>query len=66
MFDVDKSLTVPQAAMNLGLSEETIRRHIRSRRLDASRIGNQYFIAFDALAAFEIVYDRKTGRLKGD
>ena len=64
MLNDNSSLTVPQAARELGLNEETVRRNIRSRRLAATRIGNQYFISKESLGLFLSQYDRRTGRLR--
>lgn len=44
IFNRDEYLTVPEAARSLQLNEETIRRNVRSGRLKAEKIGNQWFI----------------------
>ncbi len=56
--------TVPEAAQYLGVSEETVRRNIRSRRLKAIRRGTQWFITSDVLLVFASSYDPKTGRIR--
>ena len=56
--------TVPQAASYLNVSEETVRRNIRSKRLKALRRGTQWFIPRDVLVVFAKSYDRKTGQLQ--
>lgn len=58
-----EELTVPQAASYLNVSEETVRRNIRSRRLKALRRGTQWFIPRDILIVFANSYDPKTGKL---
>ena len=59
-----EEFTVPQAAAYLKVSEETIRRNIRARRLSALRRGTQWFISYDVLVVFANAYDPKTGKLK--
>ena len=56
--------TVPQAASHLNVSEETIRRNIRSKRLRALRRGTQWFIPHDVLVVFANSYDPKTGQIR--
>ena len=55
---------VPQAAIYLGVSEETVRRNIRSRRLKALRRGTQWFIPQDVLVIFASSYDPKSGKIR--
>ena len=56
--------TVPQAASYLKVSEETVRRNIRSKRLSALRRGTQWFIPRDVLVIFANGYDPKTGQIQ--
>ena len=56
--------SVPQAASYLTVSEETVRRNIRSKRLKALRRGTQWFIPQDALVVFANSYDSKTGQIR--
>ena len=56
--------TVPQAATYLNVSEETVRRNIRSKRLKALRRGTQWFIPRDVLVVFASSYDPKTGQIR--
>ena len=55
-------LTVPQAVTYLKVSEETVRRNTRSKRLQALRRGIQWFIPRDVLVVFTNSYDPKTGQ----
>ena len=55
--------TVPQAASYLNVSEETVRRNIRSKRLKALRRGTQWFIPREILLIFAGKYDPRTGQL---
>ena len=59
-----EEFTVPQAAAYLNVSEETVRRNIRSKRLRALRRGTQWFVQRDVLVLFANVYDPKTGKIK--
>ena len=56
--------TVPQAASYLKVSEETVRRNIRSKRLSALRRGTQWFIPRDVLVIFANGYDPNTGQIR--
>ena len=56
--------TVPQASSYLSVSEETVRRNIRSKRLKALRRGTQWFIPRDVLLVFASSYDPKTGQIR--
>ena len=59
-----EEFTVPQAASYLNVSEETVRRNIRAKRLSALRRGTQWFIRCDVLALFSKCYDPKTGKIR--
>ncbi len=58
------SRSVPQAASILNVSEETVRRNIRSKRLVALRRGTQWFVQHAVLVRFAKNYDPKTGNIK--
>ena len=63
-MNMPEELTVPQAASYLNVSEETVRRNIRSKRLRALRRGTQWFIPRDVLLVFANSYDPKTGTIR--
>ncbi len=63
-MSMPEELTVPQAATLLKVSEETVRRNIRSRRLKALRRGTQWFIPQDVFVMFANSYDPKTGKIR--
>ena len=63
-MNMPEELTVPQAASFLNVSEETVRRNIRSKRLKALRRGTQWFIPRDVLLVFASSYDPKTGQIR--
>ena len=63
-MNIPNEFTVPQAASYLNVSEETVRRNIRSNRLKALRRGTQWFIPHDVLVVFANSYDPKTGKIR--
>ena len=63
-MNMPEEFTVPQAASYLNVSEETVRRNIRSKRLKALRRGTQWFIRQDTLEHFASTYDPKTGQIR--
>ena len=63
-MNTPEEFTVSQAASYLGVSEETVRRNIRSKRLRAVRRGTQWFIPCDVLVIFANSYDAKTGQIR--
>ena len=63
-MNMPEELTVPQVASYLNVSEETVRRNIRSKRLKALRRGTQWFIPRDVLVVFANCYDPKTGQIR--
>ena len=63
-MNMPEEYTVPQAATFLNVSEETVRRNIRSKRLKALRRGTQWFIPREVLGAFASSYDPKTGQIQ--
>ena len=63
-MNMPDEFTVPEAASHLEVSEETVRRNIRSKRLKALRRGTQWFIPRDVLLVFASSYDPKTGQIR--
>ena len=63
-MNMPEEFTVPEAAAHLKVSEETVRRNIRSKRLGAMRRGTQWFIPCDVLMVFANSYDPKTGQIR--
>ncbi len=63
-MNLPEELTVPQAASYLRVSEETVRRNIRAKRLQALRRGTQWFIQRDVLVIFANSYNPKTGQIQ--
>jgi len=52
IVNLKEYLTVPEVARKVALSEETIRRQVRSGQLKAEKIGNQWFIHGENLSDF--------------
>lgn len=65
LFNRTELLSVPEAARRLGVNEETVRRHLRSGRLRAEKLGQQWFVHIDDLSSFSEHYDPRTGPIKG-
>ena len=63
-MNLPDEFSVPQAASYLNVSEETVRRNIRSKRLRALRRGTQWFIPRSVLMVFANSYDPKTGQIR--
>ena len=63
-MNMPEEYTVPQAASYLNVSEETVRRNIRSKRLHALRRGTQWFVPRDVLVIFANSYEPKTGQVR--
>ena len=59
-----EELSVSQVATYLKVNEETVRRNIRAKRLQAIRRGTQWFVSRDDLIAFANGYDPRTGKVK--
>ena len=63
-MNMPDEFTVPQASSYLRVSEETVRRNIRKKRLPALRRGTQWFIPYDILMNFANNYDPRTGKMR--
>lgn len=63
MIHYSDLLSVPDAAKQMNLNPETVRRHIRGGTLGAVKIGQQWFLTKEATDAFLANYDRKTGKV---
>lgn len=64
-MDPNVEMTVPEAASFLRVNEETIRRNIRAKRLQALKRGTQWFITQEDIRTFAGHYDVKTGKIHG-
>ena len=63
MLQFSDLISVPEAAKQMDLNPETVRRHIRVGALDALKIGQQWFLTKEEADAFLSKYDRRTGRI---
>ena len=62
-MQLPEELSVPEAAAYLKVSQETVRRNIRAKRLRAIRRGTQWFVSHEDITVFSSVYDRRTGKI---
>ena len=60
--NLPEEATVPEAAKYLSVTQETVRRNIREKRLRAIKHGTQWFVPRDDLIQFANTYDNKTGK----
>ena len=63
MIQLSDLMSVPEAAKQMDLNPETVRRHIRVGTLMAVKLGQQWFLTKDATDTFLLNYDRRTGRV---
>lgn len=64
MLHLENFVSVRDAARQLGIHEESLRRLLRIGSLNGQKIGGQWFISKEQLALFTATYDAKTGRRK--
>ncbi len=62
MLDFVDYINVRQAAKQLRIHEESLRRLLRMGSLSGEKIGGQWFINKEQLALFAATYDAKTGK----
>ena len=62
MLGFENYVNVPEAARQLSIHEESLRRLLRLGTLPGEKIGGQWFIDKEQLALFAATYDAKTGR----
>lgn len=61
MINFENYVSVRDAARQLGIHEESLRRLLRMGSLPGERIGGQWFIDKEQLALFAASYDARTG-----
>ncbi len=64
MLNRMKLLSVPEVAKHLGVTDETVRRHVRSGKLRAEKLGHQWFVHVVDLDSFSERYDPRLGPLR--
>jgi len=62
MVNLQDSINIHEAAKQLHIHEESLRRLIRIGTLPAEKIGGQWFILRDQFAIFANTYNSKTGK----
>ena len=62
MIDLQNYISVREAARQVGIHEESLRRLLRLGSPPGEKIGGQWFIRKEQLALFTATYDAKTGK----
>ena len=62
MIDLNGYINVREAARQIGIHEESLRRLLRLGSPPGVKIGGQWFISRDQLALFAATYDSRTGK----
>jgi len=62
MIDLQSFVNVREAAKQIGIHEESLRRLLRQGSTPGMKIGGQWFIRREQLALFTTTYDAKTGK----
>jgi excisionase family DNA binding protein len=62
MMDLQNYINVREAARQIGIHEESLRRLLRQGSPPGVKIGGQWFIDKEQLALFTGTYDAKTGK----
>ena len=63
MINLDDYVNIREAARQLGIHEESLRRLLRMGSLPAEKVGGQWFIRKEQLALFASAYDVRTGKI---
>lgn len=62
LWGVDDVVLIPEAAKQLGISRQTLWRHVAAGRLPATKVGRDYVIRRADLAAFDAARQKTPGR----
>ena len=62
MINLEGYTNIPDAAKQLGIHEESLRRLLRLGSIAGEKIGGQWFISKEQLTLFAATYDAKTGK----
>ena len=62
MIDLHNYVSVREAARQIGIHEESLRRLLRQGSPRATKLGGQWFISREQLSLFTSTYDAKTGK----
>jgi transposase-like protein len=62
MIDLQSFVNIRDAARQIGIHEESLRRLLRQGSPSGEKIGGQWFISKEQLTLFTATYDAKTGK----
>ena len=62
ILELENYVSVRDAAKQLGIHEESLRRLLRMGSLSGEKVGGQWFIGKEQLALFAATYDARTGK----
>lgn len=62
MIDLQSYVNVREAAKQVGIHEESMRRLLRQGSPHGTKIGGQWFISRDQLTMFASTYNSRTGK----
>jgi excisionase family DNA binding protein len=62
MLELQNYVSVRDAARQIGIHEESLRRLLRLGSLPGAKIGGQWFIDKEQIALFMATYDARTGK----
>lgn len=62
MIDLHNYINVREAAKQIGIHEESLRRLLRQGSPRGTKLGGQWFISKEQLSLFASTYDAKTGK----
>jgi excisionase family DNA binding protein len=62
MIDLQSYVNVRDAAKQIGIHEESLRRLLRQGSPNGAKIGGQWFISKEQLALFATTYNSRTGK----
>jgi excisionase family DNA binding protein len=62
MIDLQSYVNVRDAAKQIGIHEESLRRLLRQGSPNGAKIGGQWFISKEQLALFATTYNARTGK----
>jgi len=62
MIDLQSFVNVRDAARQIGIHEESLRRLLRQGSPPGEKIGGQWFISKEELALFATTYNARTGK----
>jgi phage antirepressor YoqD-like protein len=64
MIDLQGFINVRDAARQIGIHEESLRRLLRQGSPSGEKLGGQWFISKEQLALFATTYNARTGKIR--